>query len=454
MNPTPQLTPQELARYWPLDPDITFLNHGSFGACPWPVLHAQSEWRARMEREPVRFLATELEGHLDQARARLGEFLHADPDDLAFVPNATTGVNTVLRSLDLQPGDEVLSTDHDYNACLNTIRATTHHAGASCRVVRLPFPVASADEVVETILAGVTPRTRLAVISHITSPTALVLPIDRIVAEMAARGVDTLVDEAHTGVVPTDLTARGAAYSTGNLHKWLCAPKGAGFLHVRRDRQDQIQPLVTSHGANSPRRERSRFRLEFDWTGTSDPTAYLTIPAALDFFGTLFAGGWPEAAEINRRTVVAARRTLLAAFPQPEPAPESMIASMASIELPPDLPPPVLDTPAGTDPDSTWPLDPLHDFLLDEHQIEVPVYPWPHTAADGLPRRRLLRISAQVYNHAAQYERLAGVLTGQRGAQLERGQSPAIEPDPFAGEETRDRIPREQDQNLEIDRQA
>ena len=159
MNPTattPRLTPQELARYWPLDPDITFLNHGSFGACPWPVLHAQSEWRARLEREPVRFLVDELEGHLDHARARLGEFLHADPDDLAFVPNATTGVNTVLRSLELQPGDEVLSTDHDYNACLNTIRASARQAGASCAVVRIPFPMASPDQVVEAILAAVT----------------------------------------------------------------------------------------------------------------------------------------------------------------------------------------------------------------------------------------------------------------------------------------------------------
>jgi isopenicillin-N epimerase len=446
---TPNLTPQELARYWPLDPDITFLNHGSFGACPWPVLHAQSEWRARLEREPVRFLATELEGHLDHARARLGEFLHADQDDLAFVPNATTGVNTVLRSLEFEPGDEVLSTDHDYNACLNTIRANTRQAGASCVVVRLPFPVASADEVVETILAAVTPRTRLAVISHVTSPTALVLPIEWIVAELAARGVDTLVDGAHMGVVPFDLTALGVAYCTGNIHKWLCAPKGAGYLHVRRDRQEQIRPLVTSHGANSPRLERSRFRVEFDWTGTADPTAYLAIPAALDFFATLFAGGWQEAAEINRRTVVAARRTLLAAFPQPEPAPESMIGSMASIELPGDLPPPVLDMPAGTDPDSTWPLDPLHDFLLNEHSIEVPIFAWPHTAADG-SRRRLLRISGQVYNYAAQYERLADALT----LQLRRGQGSAVEPDALAGEEVSSGIPREEDQHFEIDRQA
>jgi isopenicillin-N epimerase len=309
--------------------------------------------------------------------------------------------------------------------------------------------VASADDVVETILAALTPRTRLAVISHVTSPTALVLPIERVVAELAARGVDTLVDGAHMGVVPIDLTTLGAAYSTGNIHKWLCAPKGSGYLHVRRDRQEQIRPLVTSHGANSPRRERSRFRIEFDWTGTSDPTAYLTIPAAFDFFGTLFAGGWEEAAEINRQTVVLARRTLLAAFPQPEPAPESMIGSMASIELPLDLPPPVLDLPAGSDPETTWLLDPLHDWLLNEHSIEVPVYAWPHTAADGA-RRRLLRISGQVYNHAAQYERLAAVLTRQ----LRRGQGSAIEPDPLAGEESRRGVPGKEDQDFEIDGQA
>lgn len=404
-----------MARYWPLDPNITFLNHGAYGACPWPVLHAQSEWRARMEREPVQFLGTELETHLDAARARMAKLLNADPDDLAFVPNATTGVNTVLRSLDLPPGDEVLSTHHDYNACLNVIRNRAKETGANCAVALPPFPISSPDEAVEAILAKVTPRTRLAVISHVTSPTALVMPIKQIIDELAARGVDTLVDGAHAAMVPTDLTALGAAYYTGNFHKWLCAPKGSGFLHVRRDRQESIRPLVISHGANSPRSDRSAFRIEFDWTGTADPTAYLATPAVLDFFDNVMAGGWWAVTKANHDKVLAARRLLLGAFPpQHEPAPEAMIGTMAAIELPMNLPPASSDAPPDVSPDATFPLDPLHDYLLEKHSIEVPVFSWPHTPASGASRRRLMRISAHLYNDPAQYEYLASVLTSLR----------------------------------------
>lgn len=417
-----ELSAERLARYWPLDENITFLNHGSFGACPWPVVHAQSEWRARMEREPVVFLDMELESHLDRARAGLGDFLGADPDDLAFVPNATTGVNTVLRSLALRAGDEILTTDHDYNACINAIRAVTERAAGQAVVAKVPFPVQSDDEIVEAILASARRRTRLAVISHVTSPTALIMPIQRIVSELASRGIDTLVDGAHTGMVPVDLSTLGAAYYTGNAHKWMCAPKGAGFLHVRRDRQPGVHPLLTSHGQNSPRTDRLPFRLEFDWTGTADPTPYLAIPAALDFFANLLPGGLVQAMTVNRQNALVGRRKLLAAFPQPEPAPEHMIGSMASIELPLDLPPAVLDVPADAPSASTWPRDPLHDHLLRAHAIEVPVYAWPHTPADS-PRRRLLRISAQLYNHPAQYDRLTSVLSALSGRRIVKPQT-------------------------------
>ena len=285
----------DLLRYWPLDPDVTYLNHGSFGACPWPVLRVQDEWRARLEREPVQFMDTELEGQLDRARARLAEFLNADPDGLAFVANATTGVNTVLRSLEFAAGDEILTTDHEYNACLNTIRYVADRSGAAAVVANIPFPLESAQQVVDAIVERVTERTKLAVISHITSPTGLVFPAAQIVAALAQRGVDTLVDGAHTpGMLALDIGAINAAYYTGNAHKWLCTPKGAAFLHVRADRQERIRPLVISHGANSPRGDRSLYRLEADWGGTADPTAFLTIPAALDFMAGLLPGGWAE----------------------------------------------------------------------------------------------------------------------------------------------------------------
>lgn len=407
----PAAAGDDLRHHWALDPDFAYLNHGAFGACPWPVLHAQDEWRARMERQPVRFQDVELGGHLAHARDRLGEFLHAEPADLAFVPNATTGVNTVLASLDFEPGDEILATDHEYNACLNAARRVAAKHGATVVVATLPFPTTSSDEMAAALLARVTPRTRLVVISHVTSPTGIRLPVERLIPELTQRGIDTLVDGAHApGMLALDIGALGAAYYTGNCHKWLCAPKGAGFLHVRRDRQALIHPLVTSHGANSPRGAEGLFRLEFDWTGTADPTAYLSIPAALDFIGGLLPGGWPDVMRHNHELVVAGRQKLLDVVGGAPLAPESMLGSLAAIELPDSVEPTPVALTADADPHATYALDPLRDALSEEDRIEVPVFAWPHTPADTAPLRRLLRISAQLYNQPADYDRLAAAL--------------------------------------------
>ena len=381
---------------WSLDPAITFLNHGSFGACPRAVLEAQARFRERMESEPVRFFVRELEPLLDAARAALGAFVGADPDDLAFVPNATAGVNTVLRSLALEPGDELLTTDHEYNACRNALEAVAGRARARVVIAPVPLPVSSPDEVVEAVLARVGPRTRFALVDHITSQTGLVFPVARIVEELARRGVDVMIDGAHApGMLPLDVGALGAAYYTGNCHKWICAPKGAAFLHVRRDRQADIRPLSISHGANAPRTCRSKFRLEFDWTGTLDPSAYLCVPEAIRCMGSLLPGGWPALMAHNRATALAARALLCEALGCAPPSPEAMIGALAVVPLPDGR---------GEAPSSPLYLDPLQDALLERWGVEVPVIPWP------APPRRLLRISAQIYNERADYERLAGAL--------------------------------------------
>ena len=384
----------ELAALWPLDRDLVFLNHGSFGACPIEVLRHQTELRAEMEAEPVRFLSRELDDRLDAARAALAAFVGADPDDLAFVTNATSGVNAVLRSRVFGAGDELLTTDHAYGACRNTLNFVAERSGARVVVAPIPFPVASSSAVVDAVLAKVTPRTRLLLLDHVTSPTGLILPVERLCAALRGRGVDVLVDGAHApGMLPLNLSALGATYYSANCHKWLCAPKGSAFLWTRRDRQLDVRPLTISHGASAVRPGRSRFRLEFDWTGTSDPTAWLTVPKAIEYMASLVPGGWPALMARNRALALEARWLLCEAAGTAPACPDEMIGSLASIRLP-----------DGTT-DVGWRRpDPLQARLFAEWSIEVPVMSWPAAP------RRLVRVSAQLYNRREHYERLAQAL--------------------------------------------
>ena len=269
-------------------------------------------------------------------------------------------------------------------------------------IAPLPFPTSGADEVAEAFLAGVTARTRLAVISHLTSPSALRLPVERLVSELAARGVDTLVDGAHApGQIPLSLDALGAAYYTGNGHKWLCGPKGTGFLWVRADRRAAIHPTVTSHGANDPRVDRPRFRLEFDWVGTGDPTGILTLPAAIEWMASQEPGGWPAVIAANHALAISGRDAVAAAIGVPAPAPDDRLGAMASLPLPG-----VTTNEAAVA---------LYEALIDEDGIEVPITGFPARGARPSPaddpRQVFVRLSAQRYNEPADYDRLASALT-------------------------------------------
>ena len=263
---------------WSLDPDYLTVNHGSFGATPKIVLAAQDAWRHQLEAQPSRFMRNVLPDALRQAATDLAGFIGGSPENLALVENATTGCNAVLRSLKLRQGDEVVVLSHVYGAVRNTVRFVTERAGGRLVEVPLAFPWMEADAVVAAVAAALTPRTRLAVLDHIPSQSALLLPIQRMIAACRARGVPALVDGAHApGHVGLDMMDIDADWYVGNCHKWLMSAKGCGFLYARSDRQDGIHPVTISHGYGKG------FLAEFDWTGTWDPSAYLSVSAAIDF---------------------------------------------------------------------------------------------------------------------------------------------------------------------------
>jgi isopenicillin-N epimerase len=321
----------------------------------------------------------------------VAEFVGVRPADLAFITNTTAGVNALLASCALRPGDEVLLTNHTYPACKNAAEYWAGRSGARVVVAEIPLPLGGPGEVVERVLASVSPRTRLALIDHVTSASGLIFPVAELTAELHARGVEVLIDGAHApGMLPLAIEALGADYYVGNLHKWCCTPKGSAILWVREDHQARVRPLVISHGMTSPRTDRSRFLLEFDWVGTEDPSALLAVPKALEFMGSLLPGGWPALRAHNDALARAARAELLEVLGGTPVCPESMLGSMATVLLP--------------DARNPNPLSPLAEPLygrLDQRNFQVLVLFWPK-----LPRQTL-RVTAQIYNELEQYRRLA-----------------------------------------------
>jgi isopenicillin-N epimerase len=379
---------------WALDRNVIQLNHGSFGATPLPVLAAQDFWRRKFEANPTGFVVNVLEPAIDSARTALAALVGAEPADLVFVTNATMGVNTVVRSIDFRPGDELLTTDHTYNACRNVLEYVAGRTGARVIAAPVPFPLESPQQVVASILGASSERTRFALLDHVTSPTGLVLPIEEVVGPLEAAGVAVMIDGAHgPGMVPLDLAALGASYYTGNCHKWLCSPKGSGFLWARQGLGSTLIPPVISHGWNDSRTERPRFHLLFDYMGADDPTAHLAVPAALDFLATLHPQGLAGLMDRNRRLALEVRGRLCDLLQIPLPAPDSMIGSLAAVPLPDSVGEPVDGF-----------IDPLGPLLFERHQIQVPVFLWPRW-----PRRNI-RISAAPYNTLQDYDPLLEAL--------------------------------------------
>jgi isopenicillin-N epimerase len=367
---------------WLLDPSVTFLNHGSFGACPRPVLARQADLREQMERQPVSFLWRQLPGLLAEARERAAAFLGADPGGFAWVKNATTGVATVLAAIDLGAGDEVVLTDHAYPAVLNAVRRACQAKGAAVVVAPIPVPLQPPAEIVAGLMDQVTDRTRLVVVEQVTSPTGVLLPVAAIVASCRAQGVPVLVDGAHApGQIPVDLEAMGADLWTGNFHKWTCAPKGSAALIVSRQHRAWLHPLVASHGMGEG------LHREFDWIGTDDPTAYLSVPAALEFLEAL---GLARVQRYDHDLAAYGQSVVAEALGTDPPVPDDRFASMALVALP--------DGMATTKDDA----DRLQSKLYERTRIEVPFVSW-----NG---RGYLRLSGQVYNTPQDYDRLGSAL--------------------------------------------
>jgi isopenicillin-N epimerase len=368
-----------------LEPDMAFLNHGSFGATPKEVMAAQSDLRQRLESQPVRFMSRELPQRLSEAASTLARFVGAEPADLVFVENATAGCNAVLGSLHLRPGDEVLVTDHIYPAVRNTLRHVCAKSGALLVEAVLPFPVGGPAEVLDAVIARITACTRLVVLDLITSPTATILPVAEIARAARAAGAQVLVDAAHApGHVDFDVTALRADWVTGNAHKWLFAPKGAAFLWADPKAQDDLHPTVISHGYGKG------FQAEFAWTGTRDPSAWLAVPAAIDFYRRI---GDRAIRTHNHDLARRAAELLLERFGTVAASPPAMRGAMATIALPTSLQGDI-DTAKA-----------LNVRLWERHRIEVPIF--------AFAGRLWVRISAQVYNEMSEYEQLAAALRAE-----------------------------------------
>jgi isopenicillin-N epimerase len=367
-----------LANEFLLDPEIIYLNHGSFGATPRPVFEAYQDFQRELERQPVAFLGREFQARMASAREVLAQYLGTQPKDIVFVPNATTALNIVARSLVLGPGDEVLTSDHEYGAIDRTWRFLAQKN--SFKYIRHPIsvPVRSNKELQEQIWEGVTKSTRVIFLSHITSPTSIIFPIGTICKEAQQHGILTVVDGAHApGQIPLDLDGIGADFYTGNLHKWLCAPKGSAFLYAHPDRQGLLSPLIVSWGWESEKPSSSTFIDHHEWQGTRDPAAFLAVPEAIQFQELHH---WKEIRKICHDLAYDAQSALTKLTGIPPITSSELFAQMVSVFLP-DLDP-----------------EPSQKRLLEEFHIEVPLFKWNH--------RTTMRVSIQGYNSRSDIDTL------------------------------------------------
>lgn len=383
---------------FPVREGLTQLNNGSYGCAPVVVRAAQEYLQQQLEGDAVRFFKRDLEFYSDDARRALSEFVGAPLTDLALVPNGTFAVSTILANLDLNPGDEILITDHEYMATMNELERVCDRSGASLSIAKLPFPEITEDLAVERILGAITPKTRYALLSHIASASAYILPLERIIPELKAKGIKVIIDGAHApGQLKLNITQLGCDWYAASCHKWLATPKGTGFVYAHPDVQNDFKPLALSCRVHEKRIDRAPFLCDFDYVGTNDYSANLSIPVAIAHLGAQLQGGWDPLYQRNHDLIMQGASIIRDALGVTTAPPESMTGSMVSIPIP------------GTPTKGTIYDDSLWDALYAKHHIQVPIWAIPNV------HPRAMRISAQLYNTIEDYEKLAKALKAELG---------------------------------------
>lgn len=353
-----------------LDPEVTYLNHGSFGACPKPIFNSLIKWQKRLEKEPVKHLAHDIQYFLEKSRISLSDYINCHKDDVVFFPNPSTALNTVLRSLDLAEGDEILTTNHEYGAMDKAWRFLCKKTGATYINLEIQTPLLSKEDFIKQFIRGISKKTKIIFLSHITSPTALIFPVKEICAIARERGIITIIDGAHAPAqIDLDISDINPDFYSGACHKWMCSPKGVAFLYVKKELQSIIEPLVISWGYESERPSHSQFLDYLQWQGTNDISAYLSVVDTIDF---LTKYNWRERAIKCRDLNLWARNKILKEFNIPSMCSDGFLGQMSSFEFPFN--------------------DTYNDQInfYTKHKIQIPFFNWNN--------KNLLRISIQVYN--------------------------------------------------------
>lgn len=374
---------------WNLDKSMVFLNHGSFGACPKYLLEKQNHYRLQMESQPLKFFIRDADELLYNSKKRLGDFLGANPENMAFADNATTAVNIVMKSFPFKECDRILITNQIYPACRNTVYKIAKEKKLFIDEVIIPRIIKSAEEITEEILKFVKPDTVFSLIDHISSLPGVIFPVKQIISQLEEKGIAVMIDGAHApGMIPLSLDELNPQFYTGNCHKWMCTPKGSAFLYVRKDMQEMIEPIVTSRRYGEINTNLTEFQYNFSWQGTKDISSYLTIADSIDYFENIFPGGWENVMKTNHDLVFKAGKKICEEFDIEQSYPESMIGAIFGI--------PFFE-------ESYMPIDKinqrsyLQEQLFHESRVEVMISFYP------VAPQRILRISSQIYNTYEQY---------------------------------------------------